>query len=268
MGHIITIMNNKGGCGKTTTTVNLAEALANRGKKVLVIDMDTQCNATSILMKPNAPQKKSLYDLLENNGEPEEDIYNYIRLAKGEKLWLLPNIPDTTVLEPGLIVEAPNSFYTLRNLVRDNIVKSFDIALIDNPPNMGTFVFLSLFTSDFAIVPIEAGSLFSIEGLIKAFEHINNIKDNYNSDLRFLRLLINKLDRRTSIAKEGKNRLQESFGNNMIFQTTIPINTTFQQSEAYGETIFQFDRNKAGAIAFRSLAKELISILENDNEKQ
>jgi cellulose biosynthesis protein BcsQ len=260
-GVIISIANNKGGIGKTTISVNLAEALGNRGIKPLVIDLDPQCNATSLLLDRTITPKKTMYDLM-NPEIPEPILTDYIKLSKSGKVWHIPNIPEITFHELPILAEGiPVSFNQLRNKIREQALDMFDVTIIDNRPDMGTFVFNALYASDFVIVPIEAGSSFSMEGLYKAILRINEISEKDNPDLRFLRLLINKLDKRTNISKYTAEMIQNSFEPDQVFETIIPINITFKEAENMDETIFRYDGKKPGASAFRSLAKELISIL-------
>jgi cellulose biosynthesis protein BcsQ len=263
MGNIIAVANNKGGVGKTTVTVNLAEAIGNRGKNVLVIDMDSQCNATKILMQKDGFTEMSLYGLLSSgNNAPLTD---YVKSSKSGRVGIIPNVSHTTTLEPEIIDQRPDSFYRLRDVIRTAATSVYDYTLIDCPPNMGCFVLLALFASDFVIVPVEAGSAFSIEGLFKALEVIDNIRQDKNPDLRFLRLLINKLDKRLNVSKAAAENVINHFPGNMVFDTIIPINTNFQKAEAATESIFSFEKHSTGAAAYRQLAKELISIIEAEN---
>ncbi len=261
MGFIISIANNKGGCGKTTTTCNLADALGKKKKKVLVVDMDSQCNATSKLIPKNTPIRNSLYDLLDPD-QKETDIKSFFCPTEHQRVYLIPNISSTGNLEPDLIMNAPNSFFKLRDSLREFAVKNYDFTLIDNPPNMGTFVLCSLYASDFVVVPVKAGSTDSVEGLLKATQLINDVKDKGNSDLRFLRILINSIDRRTAISKAIVEQIHQTFTQDQVFKTEIPINTAFEKAEAINKTVFQTDGTSSGARAFRALAKELISILD------
>jgi len=261
MGSIISITNNKGGCGKTTTACNLADAISKRGKQVLVIDADSQCNTTSLLLQKNTAIRNSLYDLL--NPENEHDnLKDFFYTTNCKNVILIPNIAETAALEPRLIKNAPNSLFRLRKLLRNQALNNYDFTIIDNPPNMGTFVLCSLYASDFVVVPIKAGSAFSVEGLLKATKLIEEIRKNGNDDLRFLRLLINSLDKRTAISTELTNQIKKTFDKNQIFKTQIPVNTAFEKAESSGKTVFQYDPTATGAKAFRKLAKELVDILE------
>lgn len=260
MGYVISVVNNKGGVGKTLTTCNLADALGKRGKKVLVVDVDPQCNTSSILLNKNIEIRKSLFDILENQ-KPITDFSSYVYATECKNVFLIPNITDSANLEPELISQAPDSLLKLRNSMREYCVANYDFTIIDCPPNMGTFVLCSLYTSDFVIVPIKAGSAFSVEGLIRATKLIDDVRRKGNPDLRFLRLLVNCIDNRTSISKAITSQLQNSFKKEQVFKVQIPVNTSFEKAESKRATIFQLEPTASGARAFRDLAKELSSIL-------
>jgi chromosome partitioning protein len=259
-GIIISVANNKGGVGKTTVTCNLGYALTRHSKRILIIDMDSQCNATSLLLHKNANPNHTLYELL--NPQTENlPVDRYIYPTEYESLYCLPNISETAGLEPELIKESPISFFRLRENIRNYALHNYDFTIIDTPPNMGTFVITSLYASDFVIVPNEIDSAFSLEGLIKAMNLIKDIKINGNPDLRFLRLLINKVDRRTTISRVAIQHIKKSFAENQFFQTTIPINTAFKQAEHLRQIIFRYKSSAPGAKAYRKLAQELLTIL-------
>lgn len=260
-GIIISIINNKGGCAKTTTTVNLAHALDKEGQNVLVIDNDSQCNTSTILINNISAVNNTLYHLISQNVQVTTCIYptSYKRTS------VLPNDQRTAALEIPLAKNMPKSLFIYREILRDYVRKSFDIILIDNPPNLGFFVAASLYMSDFVIVPNEAGSMFSFEGLLNAVEFINEIRENGNPDLRFLRLLITKVDRRTNAAVNIIRLIKETFEPDQIFETIIPINAAFQQAELKKQSIFRFQVNSPGAKAYRSLALELLSILKQQS---
>ncbi len=262
MGYIISVVNNKGGCGKTTTTCNLADALGKIGKSVLVVDMDSQCNTTSKLIPKNAPIRNSLYDLLDPEENNHKNLKDFFYPTECKNVNLLPNIGITGNLEPQLILNAPESFFKLRKILRNYSSDGYDFTIIDNPPNMGTFVLCSLYASDFVVVPIKAGSTDSVEGLSRATQLIKDVQIKGNSDLRFLRILINCVDKRTAISKAVIDQIHRTFEPDQIFETEISVNTAFERAEAGEKTVFQYDGTSTGAKAFRKLARELILILK------
>lgn len=262
MPFIIAIANNKGGVGKTTCAVNLADALGKRDKNVLVVDADSQSNATGKLIRRGSPIRKSLYDILSGDLLTPVDA---LMDTTVKRVMLLPNISDSAGLEPKLISKAPNSLFLLRNILREYALKNHDYTIIDCPPNMGLFVLMVLQVSDFVIVPVRAGSMDSVEGLTNALNVINEVRTSHtNPDLRFLRLMINALDRRTGIGIKIQDHLRERFGKDEIFNTTIPISTVCERAEAMRSTIFQLDATCTAARAYRDLAAEIVKILEGE----
>lgn len=260
-GIMISVANNKGGTGKTTVSCNLAHAISKFGHKVLLVDMDSQVNATSLILGSTSTPR-SLYDLL-NPESQQLHIESCIYPTTYNNLYILPNIPETAGLEPDLINGAPDSFFILKNILREYACNNYNFILLDNPPNMGTFVIISLYASDFVIVPNESGSSFSMEGLIKMIKLINSIRERGNPNLRFLRLLLNKVDRRTSISKATISYINDKFKENQVFKTSIPICTAFQKAEGLRQTILSYAPSSTGAKHYRMLATELLEIVDN-----
>ncbi|EHJ45989.1 Cobyrinic acid ac-diamide synthase (plasmid) [Solidesulfovibrio carbinoliphilus subsp. oakridgensis] len=257
MGIIITIANNKGGVGKTTLTCNLAHALALKGGRALVIDTDSQCNATSLLTGGNISFQNSLYDILTSRDlAPKKAIIE----SSIKKIDLLPNSSDTAVLEYDLSQNLPENYSILRSRVRDYVKEKYQYVLIDTPPNLGYFSLSSLFAADFCIVPISAGSAYSIEGLLRVLAIIEKIQEDGNPDLRFLRLLVNNIDRRTAMGRVIVSELEKNFKGKM-FETHIPRSTVFEQAEYIKSTVFGNHATTYGAKAYRELATELKRIL-------
>lgn len=260
MGLIVAVINNKGGVGKTTVTCNLAQALALAGCRVLVVDLDSQCNTTQILLPSTQVPQPSFYELLGQEGAPLP-LTAYISPTRCAGLAVLPNVPETAGLEPELLMQAPASFLRLRQRLRAAARELFDVTLLDNPPNIGTFVLCALHAADAVLVPVKAGSAFSIEGLLKAVRLINEVRRQGNPDLRCLRLLINQVDRRTNISRTGVAQLRAAFRPDQICATTIPVSTRFEQAEMARKTLLEFSPQAAGSQAYRDLAQELLAVL-------
>lgn len=257
VGIIITIANNKGGVGKTTLTCNLAHALTLKGGRALVIDMDSQCNSTSLLTGGNITFQNSLYDILTSR-----DIVAKKAIIESsiKKINLLPNISDTAVLEYDLSQNLPDNYSILKTKIRQYVKEAYDFTLIDTPPNLGYFSLSSLFAADFCIVPISAGSAYSIEGLLRVLAVIEKIQEDGNRDLLFLRLLVNNIDRRTAMGRVIVSEIEENFKGKM-FETHIPRSTVFEQAEYTKQTVFGNHSATYGAKAYRELATELKQIL-------
>ena len=263
---IISIINNKGGCGKTTTTINLAHALGKAGHRVLVIDNDAQANSTSVLLN-KIDYEITLYHLInqKNHQEKIPDLKTTVYATHYQNVWCLPNKLLYDALDDELNKTREVSVFLMRDLLRDFCQANFDFVLIDNPPALRIFVAMALHMSDFAIVPCEASSNWSMEGLINAVVYIDDIKQNGNPNLTFLRLLVTKVDRRTNACMMIIETLKQIFEPSKIFETFIPTNASFQHAEFQKKTILRAHSSSAGAKAYRELAAELQGIV---NAKQ
>lgn len=258
-GIIISILNHKGGVGKTTTAINLGHALARMNIKTLVIDADLQCNSTSTLFTGERITT-SLYNLLhpDNNDINPADC---VAPALYENLHILPNTSDTASLEHRLIRNPKKGLSILKDRFREYAITNFEIVLIDNQPSLGSFVINSLMASDFGLVPTEVGSKYSIEGLKEAVSFIEDLRNSTSTNIRFLKVLLTKTDQRKLAHRATITQIRNLYPLKKVFQTIIPTNTDFQKAELRSETIFSFRSNAAGAVAYRNLAKELIETI-------
>ena len=274
---IIAMVNAKGGVGKTTCTCNLAHALAARGKKVLVIDNDPQANATSLLLGDQTPSH-TLFNLLESNmlaSEPDLFTPGQEPVA-GEgisiesciyptlfNLDIIPNSTDTVALEFDLYQNAAN-YGLLRRVVRQYAQSNYDYCLVDCPPTLGVWVVMAMVAGDAVIVPVEAGSRMALDGLSSVYTAVEKASKKANTELKFLRALINKVDLRTSASKLIVETMRKRFPGK-TFETTIPVNTSIQQAEIYRTTVLKHDPQCNGSKRFRALADELISLTDAEN---
>jgi len=193
--------------------------------------MDNQCNATDILQEGiEQPIVKSLYDVLNPRSTIEDaDIESCIYPTSKDCLYFIPNIPDSAILGPRIILGGEATLFLLRERVRNYALNNFDFTFIDCPPNVDVFVISALIASDLVIVPTMAGSKFSLNGLVKTKAFIDDISNRYNSDLKFLKLLITMVDGRTSICKTVVNAIKKTFLEEEVFCQTIPMNTDFRR---------------------------------------
>lgn len=252
---IISMINNKGGVGKTTCTVNVAHALANREKRVLVIDHDPQANCTSILT-PQVGEPNTLYDLY---SEADLNVSKCIYPTIYQNVDILPNEGETAALELGLYQDVRTSYRLLRDKIYEYANEHYDYVLIDCPPTLGLWVVMSLAASDCAIIPIEAGSRYSIDGFVAALKAIDNITSRVNHGLKFLKAVVNKVDMRSSVSKLSVDHIRSQF-QDKVFTTTIPINNAIQGAEAVKETVIRHAPQSNGAKRFRMLAEEIIGM--------
>ena len=262
-GTIISITNHKGGVAKSTTAINLGHALTKTKLKVLVVDLDLQCNTTSNLFGEDRA-KHSLFEILDpDHNHNGHDISRFIYGTSHENLYIIPNIRETAAVENRLIKLPYDIFSTiLRKRLRDYAKENFDFTLIDCPPNLGTFVINALIASDFVIVPNETGSRYSLEGLHEAVNFIEDIRENGNPNLRFLKVLLTKVDQRMMVHKATISQIRNFYPEDKVFETLIPTNTDFQKAELSGKTIYAYRSNAKGAIAYTKLAKELLKTIK------
>lgn len=263
-GLVISVVNNKGGVGKTTLSCNLGAALSLLKQRVLVVDLDSQCNTTGILLPGDMHVRNSVYELLNPDAGEEVPVNQCVYPSKYTGLHCLPNVEETSGLEMDLIAHFPKSLKFLRNKLREFAKEHFDFTLIDNPPNMGTFVANSLYASDLVIVPIDAGSSYSIDGLRKALELISSVQKSGNADLKFLRLLLNRVDLRRSISRIILNDVTQRFGQDELFETIIPFNSMFQEAEYVKMTVFSYQPTSRAAQSYRKLAREMLLMCQSE----
>lgn len=263
MAVVISMANNKGGVGKTTASTCLADALGRRGRRICFLDMDSQCNATSLLMQKGDVVNLSLANIL--------DPYYEIRSTSGffypstcKNVVLVPNVYETAFLIPNISIAAdkqPEVMYRLRDFVHNVITAHYDYIIIDLPPDVGLFTMAALYTSDFVIVPIKASSANSVQGLDRMVELITDVREKPiygggNPELKFMRLLINCADRRTQVAKSIMQFLRDTYPDK-VFATEIPESTCFHAAELNGKTALQDNGSSVGAKAYRELAEEI-----------
>jgi len=255
-GVIIACSNNKGGSGKTCCSVTLAHALANREKRVLVCDLDTQCNATSLLLSPGTKTKNSLYELFEGNAPVAECIYP----SQYELVDVLPNVEEVAAMEFDLIKEAESNLTLFRDRIRQYVKEKYDFIFLDCPPNLGFWTMSALITANLVVSPTISGSGFSLDGLLRTIKLIQEIQQTANPELRFFRLLINSVDKRTTMGKVTMAQLADKLGADLIFSTTIPASAQFQQAEHLRQTVLRHNSRSPAAKAYRSLAQEVIDL--------
>ena len=259
-GVIIDIVGNKGGVGKTTISCNLGAALAKLGKKTLVIDNDSQCNTTSLLIPQGTTTENTMYELLDPDSKisVEDCIYS----TNDSGLSCLPNAIETSRLEMIFAQNYPDSLSLLKNKIRDYSISNYDYTIIDNPPSIGLVVSQSLCASDYFLIPNKADSAFSIDGLVNVIKIVESIKKQVNPKLKMINLLINQVHMRKLVCKVVIETLKQRFGEQQLLKSSIPDATVLQQAELTKKTIFQHNATSRPARAFRALAKEIDQIIQ------
>jgi len=272
---VISTVNAKGGIGKTSLSTNIAPIVSGRGeKRVLFIDMDHQCNASTFFNLAGTPFVKTIFNLMEETKEEWSDaeIQEYIYPTSYMGVDIIPNSVETATLESEYsqnIRTGPDVFL-LKDFLSGYISRKYDYVIIDNPPSLGIWTLLSLHCSHFAIIPIEASSVRSLEGLNSAIKVINTIMKSSNPDLRFLRLLLNKVDKRKSSVKHVIERINTLYGEEIAFKNTISFNDIFTESERLKESITRLNPQSSSAHQLRALSKEIVHTIDliQDHLKQ
>jgi len=255
-GLVISIVNNKGGCGKTTTAVNLAAALSLSGKKVMVVDMDSQCNTTAKLCPINTIVKKNTADCIIEQ-PPNFKLPDDAITAKHEVL-LIPGYADDSG-ELILSVSQDGTAANLKKTIRDFAVSRMDFTIIDVPPTLGPETLCATLASDYILTPVSIISADSIIGVERATRFIQTINAaSPNTHIRMLGVLLCFRDDRTRASKEILPILKQKWSD-IMFETIIPTNASFQNAEATRQTIFEYDCNCKGAKAYKALAEEIIA---------
>jgi chromosome partitioning protein len=248
---IVTVANQKGGVGKTTTTINLAAAVAHKGFKTLLIDLDPQANSTMSYIDPRSVTR-SMFDVLVSEEVPFRDV---IVQAPVPNLWIAPSRISLAKLESKLIGELDGPF-RLKDKIKDAIA-DFDYIFIDTPPTLGMITVNALVASSHVLVPIQS-SYFALEGTDDLLETIEKIKARPNPNLQLLGVVITMHDKRTTLAKDIHDQIGQVFGDR-LFNTVITKSIRLEESPAYKESIFTFAPRSSGAMEYYSLSEEILS---------
>jgi chromosome partitioning protein len=254
MTAIITVANQKGGVGKTTTAINLSAAIANKGRKTLLIDLDPQANST-IAFFNMGEVTQSMFDVL---GDAHTPMANIIKASKDPMLSVGPGRLALAKLETVLSgqFDAP---YRLKDALAP-VMKDFDYIVIDTPPSLGILTVNALVASTHLLVPIQA-AYFAIEGTDDLLETYERIRQRPNPQLKMLGVVITLFDKRTNISKDTHGQIKSVFGE-VLFKTKIAKNVRLEESPAYKETILTFAPKSPGAVEYKKLAAEVLQRVE------
>ncbi|MCB0394288.1 MAG: ParA family protein [Bdellovibrionales bacterium] len=258
MAKVICVANQKGGVGKTTTSINLAAALAYIGHKVLVIDMDPQGNASSGLgLKRHEYQNENIYHLLIG----EKTIQQVTKPTKVEGLDIIVATSDLVGAEIEL-VDAPRREYKLRDALF-NVREMYDFVLIDCPPSLGLLTLNALTAADSFLVPLQC-EYYALEGLSQLLNTAGLIKKRLNPELRIEGIVLTMFDTRNNLSHQVVAEIQEHFGDK-VFQAIIPRNVRLSESPSHGVCIFEYDPKSIGAERYMNLARELSVKTQKEN---
>lgn len=250
MGRVIAVANQKGGVGKTTTSVNLAAALGRLNKKVLLIDLDPQGNATVAIGVDKEQLNASVFEVLIGELKAKAAIVH----VEQANLDLMPANGDLTAAEVALLEEdmGPKRLRKALKKTRAN----YDVIIIDCPPTLNMLTLNALACSDGILVPVQC-EFFALEGLSALMDTIDTVQSQLNPTLHIDGLLRTMHDRRNNLANDVSNELVAHFGMKVL-QTIIPRNVRLAEAPSYGESILDYDATSNGAIAYLALANELI----------
>lgn len=245
--HIIAILNQKGGVGKTTTAINVAAYLAKNGRSVLLVDSDPQGNTTSGLGVDKHSLDGSLYSVLLEGDKPE----NVIRAARSLGIDVLPSNEQLASAEVELVNQERREF-RLREVLAH---LEYDYILLDCPPSLGLLSINALTAASDVIVPVQA-EYYALEGLSQLLQVITEVKKALNPNLYLLGILLTMYDGRTGLSEQVKQEVVKHFGNK-LFKTVIPRNVRLAEAPSFGRTILEHDKWSKGARAYKSLVKEM-----------
>ena len=248
---IISITNQKGGGGKTTTAINLAAAMAQKGMKTLLVDLDPQANSTMSYLERRTVEK-SMFDVLT---EAEVKLKDIVRPSGMKNLDIAPARISLAKIESKLLGEIDGHF-RLRDKV-DAVRRAYDAILIDTPPTLGMITVNAMVASTHILIPIQS-SYFALEGTDDLLETIDKIKARPNPSLQILGVVITLHDKRTVLGKDVYKQISQVFGKK-IFKTTISKSVRLEESPAHQESIFTFAPRSSGAAEYYSLSEEVLS---------
>ena len=259
MTKIISIANQKGGVGKTTTTINLATSLSAINKKVLLIDADPQGNASTGMGIAYDKRSPNLYDII-SSGVFEDDVI---------KNTIVPNLNIITANTNLAASEIELVNVARREFVISDIlskIKSYDYILIDCPPALGLLTINSLVASNSIIVPLQS-EFFALEGISSLMNSVQLIKENYNPNLEVEGILLTMVDKRNSLSALVESDVREHFGD-IVYETTIPRNVKISEAPSHGKPAILYDVNCSGSMAYIGLAREIINKESLKNEQR
>ncbi|MEY8662914.1 ParA family protein [Ligilactobacillus faecis] len=251
MGKVIALANQKGGVGKTTTSVNLAACLADQGKRVLLIDMDAQGNATSGIGIDKAQIKQDIYDVLVN----EVFLEDVILTTKRKNLDVVP----ATIRLSGAEIELASQFAREKRLADALLLvqDEYDYLLLDCPPSLGILTVNAFTACDSILIPVQS-EYYALEGLNQLINTYQLVQKHFNPTLKIEGVLLTMFDARTNLGNQVVSEVKDYF-KEAVYETIIPRNVKLSEAPSYGEPIVDYDANSKGAKAYEALAKEVLA---------
>jgi len=247
---IISIANQKGGVGKTTTAINLGASLAIAEKNVLIVDIDAQANSTTGLGIAKSSVEKDIYSVLTGNVSIKEAILDYdLRFLK-----VIPSSRNLARFEMEISGEENNHLYLKK--VLDEVRDEYDYIIIDSPPSLGLLTINALTASDSVLVPIQT-EYYALEGLSDLISTIERTRENFNSELQLEGILLTMYDERTNLSKQVEKEIRDYF-KAKVYRSIIPRNIRLSEAPSFGKPIQLYAIKSAGSVAYMSLAREIM----------
>ena len=250
--RIIALMNQKGGVGKTTTTVNLGAALAEAGKRVCLIDLDPQAHLTINFGVDPSPDVCSLYNILVEDKSFLEAVFKV-----DDRTALVPSSIDLAAAEVELVSVLGRETLLKRRMEAAGVAGQFDFILLDCPPSLGILMTNALAAADEILTPIQC-EFFALEGLVKIVRVIDQIRGSgANDEVEIAAIVMTMFDARTNLSGQVVAEVREHFGDR-VYSTVIPRTVRLSEAPSFGKSIFEYDANGVGARAYRALAEEFM----------
>lgn len=251
MGIVISVVNQKGGVAKTTTAVNLAAAIGQKNKKVLLVDLDPQGNATSGIGVSKKGLKYTTYDVIMGDVRPAEAIVS----TTCKNVWILP--ATQTLAEGELRLAAfENKTLQLKKAILQ-IKDDYDIIIVDCLPSLGVLALNGLSACDRIIIPMQCEP-YSLEGVAELLATVKRVKNSTNKGLQIMGIVFTMLDKRLTVNREVMEQIKQNFPPETIFKTEIPRNVRISEAPSHGEPITYYDPGSKGAEAYKKLAAEVL----------
>lgn len=251
MGRIISISNQKGGVGKTTTTINLASFIAEKGRRVLIIDIDPQANAGYGLGVNVEELGSTVYEVLIGTIDIKDAIYK----TAIENLFIVPSNIHLSGAQVDLL-DIENKEFILKNAIK-SIKSDYDFILIDCPPSLGILTLNSLVAADTVLIPLQC-EYYALEGLSQLLKIIAMVQEKLNRNLRIEGVLLTMYDSRTNLSQQVVNDIRDFF-KDKVFSTIIPRNVKLSEAPSFGKPINVYDRHCVGSETYEKLAAEVLN---------
>ena len=257
---VISVINQKGGVGKTTTVINLASALAQKGKRILVVDLDPQGNATTGLGKSNNDESNSIYNVLIG----KTSVQNAIQKSNIKNLDLIGSNVNLSGLEVETANDANRAFLLKKILLNENqsLIRRYENIFIDCPPSLSLLTVMSLVLADDLLIPLQT-EFFALEGISQLVKTIERIKVNLNPDLGIRGVLLTMYDKRNKLSSQVDMEARKHF-EDKVYKTVVPRNVRLSEAPSHGMPCIVYDKKCSGSKSYIKLAEEF---LEQNNQK-